>query len=149
MSMQSTIIYGHGFEIHGEDKALIAFISNHRKTIKQLCRGEELLKYIADGGCTVIDDFFDMECEESGREGVYSIVSNVMRLETGIRFQYEPGDCECGSTDTILLAECMPWQMNDREKELTEEDLDAIVKKYVDELGIVTTQGFLGVEYYG
>ena len=42
-----------------------------------------------------------------------------------------------------------PWLFNETEKELTEEKLSNICKKYMDELGITDNPDYLNLEYYG
>ena len=49
----------------------------------------------------------------------------------------------------LYFDEKYPWLLNEPEKELTEEKLSNICKKYMDELGIADDPDFLELEYYG
>lgn len=152
MSMSSSFIYGYGFELTCIDENIISFVKNHKDSF---CKSdyekglyEDLLNYIEKEN--TLDDFFaDYFCDTSGREGNGAVISNIMQRETGISFQYECGDEECGSHPSVLLAETCPWYYNKIEKSLTEGGLNRICKKYMKELGIQLEPKYLGIEYYG
>lgn len=149
MSASTAIIYGYGFGIDVTDEILVEFAKNHRDTVNNGI-GRKLLAYIDDGNTNISEKFSTVPCGVNGKEGIYSLVSNVMRLETGINFQYEPGDSDCDCYDTILLAESMPWEMNDLERGLTEETLKSIMRPYMDELGYKDKEpDYVKMEYYG
>lgn len=71
-----------------------------------------------------------------------------MYRETGVRFEYQPGQSNCESYPSVLFIEGYPWTYNDIEKELTEEKLDKICKKYINELNTDMTPDYLEMEYY-
>ena len=72
-----------------------------------------------------------------------------MSRETGIRFDYQPGQEDCGGSPHILVAECMPWELNEKEKALTQEKLDCILTLYMRELSLNGEPGEVSLEYYG
>ena len=72
-----------------------------------------------------------------------------MSRETGIRFEYQQGQLDCGSEPSVLFAECCPWGYNEAERNLTENDLFKICKKYMDELEIKMDPCYLKIEYFG
>ena len=152
MSMKTDVIYGYGFEIHADEKTIMEFVRKHSSTIvkRKNNRELELMEECHNGNYEGIkEDYCDIECDLTGHGGLYAIISNIMTSETGIRFQYECGDCDCNSDESIMFCPVYPWQCNEKEKCLTEEQLEKIVNKYVEELGIITTVGYLEVEYFG
>lgn len=158
MSNRTDITYGYGFSIQNvTEKALAAFILKHREVFsadeeeKDACDLAELVlknKTVEDELFIYFDDY---ENDNSGHTGFGSAISNIMSRETEIGFTYE----ESTSFDRyaekyILFPECYPWQLNDKEKELTEESLFAIMAKYVMELHLdVDDIDYHDVEYYG
>lgn len=97
-----------------------------------------------------LEDFFeDYSCDNTGMEGIGAVIANIMSRETGIRFAYCQPDGDCDTLASIVFDEKYPWSFNETEKELTEEKLSNICKKYMDELGIVDNPDYLDLEYYG
>lgn len=87
----------------------------------------------------------------SWQAGIGALVSNIMTEETGIRFKYQisigQDDCD---VPWILFSEALPWNFNQKEKELTAETLENIMTRYMTELDICPDKiGFQTVEYYG
>lgn len=153
MSMKTWIVYGMGFEVNCSDEALVNFIKKHKTAF---CGTEEEVRLFAELRECVpdifyLDDIFELyECDVSGCAGPGAAISNIMSRETGISFEYQPGDIDCGSNHTVLLTESMPWHYSEEDKELTEDKLIAILRKYAAELGINKNDvGFCEVEYYG
>lgn len=95
------------------------------------------------------DLFKDYSCDNTGTEGVGAVIANIMSRETGIEFAYCQPDANCDTPASIIFDEKYPWLLNETEKELTEEKLSNICKKYMDELGIADDPDFLELEYYG
>lgn len=120
MSMRSSFIYGYGFNCNCDDGALVDFIKKHKYS-----------------------------CDNNGIEGIGSVIANIMSRETGIRFIYCPPDDECNTFASVVFEQGYPWQLNESEKELTEEKLSNICKKYMDELRITDVPDYLELEYYG
>ena len=151
MSMSTTIVYGYGFPADTVlDRNLRQFILNHAETIRSNHEeyAAELIEFAAtDFGETVEDAFCDITCEESQQEGALAIVSNTMSEETGIGFEYQPGQEDCDSVPTILLTSALPWLYSEREKSLTMQEADQIMASYMSELGVPGEPGEISVEY--
>lgn len=152
MSMESNIIYGFGFNCDCDDDKLIDFVKMHKnafcKSKAETQMYKEMLKYTENQ--YDLEDFFDRySCESNGMEGNGAVISNIMSRETGIRFMYCPPDGDCDTYASVLFELGYPWSFNTVEKELTKEKLFDICKKYIDELGIITTPNYLELEYYG
>ena len=152
MSMGSSFIYGYGFNCDCEDKKLIDFIKTHKETF---CKSEieaklydEMLRYTENE--YDLEDFFGYySCESNGIEGNGAVISNIMSRETGIRFMYCQPDGNCDTWASIVFKEGYPWQLNEVEKNLTEEKLGEICMRYMEELGILELPDYLSLEYYG
>jgi hypothetical protein len=152
--MRSSFVYGYGFivdEIY--DNVLIEFIKNHMRTFcasdieKEMY--EEMLEYTKEE--YDLEDFFESySCDCTGMEGRGAVISNIISRETGIRFDYQRGDGECNSYPSVLFVESYPWNLNEKEKNLTVESLTEIVLPYVEELGLKKNNiDALEIEYYG
>ena len=72
-----------------------------------------------------------------------------MSEETGIGFEYQPGQEDCDSGPTILLTSALPWMFNDVEKALNLERANSIMSAYMAELGIPGEPEDISVEYFG
>lgn len=157
MSMSTSIVYGFGFVMDGvTDKKLIDFIKNHKDIFCKSPTEKEMFNEILNMSEKEIDmygldDYFEnYSCNCSGQEGRGAVISNIISRETDISVQYEMGDEECYSYPSVLLAECMPWHLNEKEKSLTKESLTEILLPYVEELGLKKKDiECLKIEYYG
>lgn len=151
MSMQSSIVYGYGFQATCiADERLRSFILAHAATIRENHDdyADDLLDFAAnDFSASVEDAFCDLECEESQQQGALAIVSNTMSEETGIGFEYQPGQSDCDSEPTILLTSALPWMFNDAEKALNLERANTIMSAYMAELGIPGEPADISAEY--
>lgn len=163
MSFSVDHVYGYGFEIsfggdNFDSKKFFDFLRNHKETIKDLYDGESLLKFIEQENPDIdefCEEFADREnCEGYGYNTARNIVADIMNKETGIRFTNQL-DME-SDTEYVMLPECMPWLMNEKEKALTEKDLHNICVKYCSEIGLPTEEehegqifGMQKVEYFG
>lgn len=79
----------------------------------------------------IVDTIEDYEYE-TGLMGLGAILCEVMNdCEEGIRFDLVD---DFDGMQFVLLMEGYPWQMTDREREPTRDELDKIFKKYCDEL---------------
>ena len=68
--------------------------------------------------------------------------------ETGIVFEYRHSQDE-DEDDAIILPQMYPWQMNDKEKQLSQEDIENICKQYIEDLGNQLKPDFIRLEYFG
>lgn len=134
MSMQSNCVYGIGFNTDTITKeALLAFINKHS----------------TDKAIENIDELLDIECMVTGQRGLHAIIANIMNEETGIQFQYEPGQEDTDSSPAVLFAPMYPWHMNFTEKLLSMPKLLEIIKPYMKELGVEGEPDEIRVEYFG
>lgn len=162
MSFSTDHVYGYGFEISfaGEDfdsKKFFDFLKNHSETIKSLYDGEKILKFIKAKNPD-LDKFCEEFADRQGLEGGYNtarnIVADIMNKETGLRFSNQ---LDMNSDDEfVMLTECMPWLLNEKERNVTEKELNDICVKYMTEIGLPTEENFEGqligmqkVEYFG
>ena len=159
MSCSTDVVYGYGFELGTLDKDLFAaFFKNHQNTLRK----EDYYKKYCDAFEKLSESDFEIadlekvfggfSCAASGSNGLGAVVSSVMYLETGIRFEYQPGQAECDGEASVLFTETYPWNLNEVERELTEDAIRDICEKYMTELGIPCSEnmpGFLRIEYYG
>lgn len=152
MSMRSSFIYGFGFNSDCNEGKLIDFIKNHKETFCESDKEKELYEEILDyteNEYDLKDLFEDYSCDNTGTEGVGAVIANIMSRETGIEFVYCQSDANCDTPASVVFDEKYPWLLNETEKELTEEKLSNICKKYMDELGITDDPDYLELEYYG
>lgn len=154
MSCSTDVVYGYGFEVKNLDKDLFAdFFKNHQNTLRK----EDYYKKYCDAFEKLSESDFEMAdlekvfgsfaCEPSGLNGLGAVVSSIMYLETDIRFEYQPGQAD--EQPSVLFSETYPWNFNEVERELTEDAIREICKKYMTELGIPCTKnmpGFLRIE---
>ena len=159
MSCSTDVVYGYGFELGTLDKDLFAaFFKNHQNTLRK----EDYYKKYCDAFEKLSESDFEIadlekvfggfSCAASGSNGLGAVVSSVMYLETGIRFEYQPGQAECDGEASVLFTETYPWNLNEVERELTEDAIRDICEKYMTELGILSNENmpdFLRVEYFG
>ncbi len=153
MSMETSFVYGCGFEISSvKTETIVRFIKNHKKafceTVSDPALYDELVK------TEDIDEARELlescTCIISGREGMYSVVSNIISSETGISFQYEPGQDDCIGEASILLSDTMPWSLNKKEMDLTWKSFVDVLTPYVKELGLdQSVIGRVEIEYFG
>lgn len=152
MSMRSCFVYGYGFNSDCDEEKLIDFIKEHKESFCKSDREKELYKemlHYTENEYDLEDFFEDYSCDNTGVKGIGAVIANIMSRETGIRFAYCQPDGDCDTLASIVFDEKYPWSFNETEKELTEEKLSNICKKYMDELGIVDNPDYLDLEYYG
>jgi len=150
--MRSSFVYGYGFNSDCDEEKLIDFIKEHKETFCESDREKELYKEMLDyteNEYDLEDLFEDYSCDNTGMEGMGAVIANIMSRETGIRFAYCQPDGDCDTLASVVFEERYPWMVNETEKELTEEKLSNICKKYMDELGITENPDYLNLEYYG
>ena len=152
MSMRSSFVYGFGFNCDCDEEKLIDFIKNHKeafcKTDGEKEMYEEMLDYTEKE--YDLEDFFEnYECDSNGLEGIGAVIANIMSRETGIRFDYCMPDGDCNTLASVVFETGYPWQLNETEKNLTEEKLKEICKTYMDEIGLIDEPDYLELEYFG
>jgi len=163
MSFNVDNVYGYGFEVsfggdNFDSKKFFGFLRNHKETIKGLYDGESIIKFIENENPDIDDfceEFADREnCEGYGYNTAKNIIADIMNKETGIRFTNQL-DMD-SDKEFVMLPECMPWLLNEKEKALTEKDLHDICVKYCSEIGLPTEEeregqifGMQKVEYFG
>ena len=134
----------YGFNSNCDEEKLIDFIKEHKEAFCKSDREKKLyndmLNY-TESEYNLEDFFEDYSCDNTGMTGLGAVIANIMSRETGIRFAY----CQ---PESIVIDEKYPWLFNETEKELTEEKLSNICKKYMDELGVVDNPDYLNLEYY-
>ena len=149
--MSRSFIYGYGFNSDCDEEKLIEFIKTHKDTFCKSDKEKKLYKDMlsyAEKKYDLEDFFAYYSCDNMDTEGIGAVIANIMSRETGIRFTYCPSG-DCCLHDSIVFKEKYPWQINESEKELTEEKLLNICKKYMNELGITNSPDYLSLEYYG
>jgi len=137
MSMSTSISYGYGITVPAiKDKTIKEFIVNHKETAEKLPGGEEILDYINATDESDLDfmvEFSEYEC--NGMQGFPGFIADIMSAETGISFEYLPSqDDDEGDEDYIMLVEGMPWNFNEKERNLTKEEFNEIISRYTKEL---------------
>ena len=147
MSSEASVAYGYGFELGSlvTDKELAKkFICQHQHKVSK-DNAKEIGKVIHR--MEHHGDIMDYDDENTINPEILDMIATIMFWETGIRFEYEIGE-DGVSNPAIIFPVKYPWQLNETEKSLTEKSLNKIVRKYVDELGIITTVGYISVEYF-
>lgn len=152
--MKTSVAYGYGFYCDCSEEKLIDFIKNHKETFCKSNAEEELFKEMFDRTKNEYDLeylFKDYGCKSTGVCGIGAVIANIMSRETGIRFDYCEPDEACGTPASVMFGSGYPWQLTEAEKNLTEEKLESMCRKYAEELGIDVTEniGYLALEYCG
>ena len=149
MGMNNDCLYGYGFSIYATDEELKNFILKHKETISHLTDGSRLLAYVEE--CSdefnLKEDFYDYAPEHSSSEGIYGVIADVITRESGIQFEYHIAQED--QDDAILFPETYPWLLNEKEKSVTEKDLEEICYKYISDLGGELTPEYLRLEFWG
>lgn len=58
-------------------------------------------------------------------------------------------DGDCNTLASVVFETGYPWQLNETEKNLTEEKLKEICKTYMDKIGLIDEPDYLELEYFG
>lgn len=151
MSMRSSHIYGYGFNCDCKDEKLVNFIKAHKGTFCRTEEEKEIYNVLASEDELDLEELFKgYTCDSNSIEGgAEAVITNIMSRETGIRFIYCLPCEDCDTWASIMFAEGYPWQLNEAEKNLTEEKLQNICKQYMNELGITCEPNYLSLEYWG
>ena len=162
MSSRSWTESGIGFPIFTGDNCynVLEFFKNHEDSFKAVF-GEKTHKEVfcaldqleeaaeIDGEmdeeimCEGFDDIFDYNTAD--------FIASIINYECGIKgIQGFQSDGDCGTEETVMYTAGFPWQMSDKEKNLTSEMIEDILKKYAKELAIPEEEiGDQLLEYYG
>lgn len=150
MSMSSDMYHGYGFRFTCDEECVAEFIVLHRETFCQLEDGPKLYKEVEAKRQEHNLDLEEVFTNYGTSVGGYGCaVADIMTEETGIRFNYCPSDTNCGTDASIIFEQTYPWLLNDKEKNISEEELRCICRKFQTELGIEEDPDYLSLEYYG
>lgn len=150
MSMTTECIYGIGFQIKIEPDQLQKFLQNHRESLKQLKGIENVLE------CLDLDedDFedallgFEYWPNNGFGDSLTAIIADIMSVETGLPIAYYP-PAEDDDHESILYEQAYPWEMNDKERNLTKDELTTMFEKYAKELDSnIKVDDDIKLEYY-
>lgn len=158
MSMQTSITYGYGVNIDAicvELKAFLRFYEKHLpEDYKKMLETAESEGFDVENLNEENEEFTDWldeyvktegEYDISGCGSYYSVIAYVMRKETNIFIDEIRSEYDWA----IMHPETHPWYMNETEKNLTEEKLCEIFKKYFAELGVDVDPDYVQVESFG
>ena len=150
MSMQTECIYGIGFQIKIEPGELQKFLQDHRESLNQLKDVESVLE------CLDLDedDFedallgFEYWPNNGFGDSLTAIIADIMSVETGLPIAYYP-PAEDDDHESILYEQAYPWEMNDKERNLTKDELTTMFEKYAKELDSnIEVDDDIRLEYY-
>ena len=151
-------MYGIGFEVNKvKTLAIVDFIKNHKEAFCQSETEEQIFNNLENTNNGIfaynyMEEFFNdygYACDCSGAEGFGAVISNIMSRETGVIFEYQQGQDDCGSVPTVMFSNYPVWCYNETEKNLTEDKFYEICDKYMQELGLEGRAGCMEVEYFG
>lgn len=150
MSMQTECIYGIGFQIKIELDQLQKFLQDHRESLNQLKGVESVLKCLDSDE----DDFEDALLSfkywpnNGFGDSLTAIIADIMSVETGLPIAYYP-PAEDDDHESILYEQAYPWEMNDKERNLTKDELTTMFEKYAKELDSnIEVDDDIRLEYY-
>lgn len=116
------------------------FIKNHIVNLKEKASKSEAAEWLLNGcnGYLASDNLKDADtCLNSGIITPAAFLSNIMFLETGIRFSaYNDAENYNVSAGVVMFEENFPWLMTEFERNMTKQVLDDIFAKYIAELGM-------------
>lgn len=116
------------------------FIKNHIANLEEKAEKSEAAEWVLKGCKDYLasDDLTNADvCLNSGIATPAAFLSNIMFLETGIRFSaYNDAEDYDVSAGTVMFEENFPWLMTEFERNMTKQVLDDIFVKYIAELGM-------------
>ena len=141
MSHQTWITYGYGVctdDIKTTPEKLLKLATMQPDTLKNV---REYLSEVHPNGYKdedlTLEDFDDLEGDYCERAVTY-ILNNVIReIPVVYADDYDGGEY-------LLYCAKYPWYMSEKEKNLTEEDINAIFRKYIQ----ILTDEPVKVDYY-
>ena len=150
MSMQTDYIYGIGFQIKIEPDQLQKFLQNHKESIEKIKGAGSIL------GCLDLDEDafedvlngFEYWPNNGFGDSLTAIIADIMSIETGLPIAYYT-PAEDDDHESILYEQAYPWEMNDKERNLTKDELTAMFEKYAKELDSnIEVDDDIRLEYY-
>ena len=116
------------------------FIKNHVASLEEKVKKSEAIEWVLKGCKTYLasDVLVNVDtCLNSGIITPAAFFSNIMFLETGVRFSaYNDAEDYDVSAGVVMFEENFPWLMTEFEKNMTKQVLDDIFAKYIAELGM-------------
>lgn len=158
MSMQTSIVRGYGVDYSDLDnintEKVLNFIKNHNSNLYENMM-EAVIgcndNYTEEDCVEWLMENMDRELIEEFEEWEYvrcAIIADIMRRETDISFEFLVGNDPIAYNQAILLPTLMPYQYSEKERVLTEEEMEEIFKKYFGELGIDVSPDIVDIFYY-
>ena len=135
MSTQIECIYGIGFQIKIEPDQLQKFLQNHKESLNQL-KGVESVIECLDLDEDAFEDAllgFEYWPNNGFGDSLTATIADIMSVETGLPIVYYP-PTEDDDHESILYERAYPWEMNDKERNLTKDELITMFEKYAKEL---------------
>lgn len=81
-------------------------------------------------------------------DSLTAIIADIMNIETGLPIAYYP-PAEDDDQESILYEQTYPWEMNDKERNLTKDKLITMFEKYAKELDSnIEVDDAIMLEYY-
>ena len=150
MSTQTDYIYGIGFQIKIKPNRLQKFLQDHKESIEQIKGAESVLECLNLDENAFEDAFHGFEYWPNNGFGdsLTAIIADIMSVETGLPIAYYPLT-ENGDQESILYERAYAWEMSDKEKNLTKDELTAMFEKYAKELDSnIEVDDDIRLEYY-
>lgn len=135
MSCDITYIKGYGWNISADNENVKAFICNHMNTIENIYNNDSVQKIknaAFDIAANILEELDDIEDINTVATGAYTIVAAVMAKETELPIEYIPSGEQ--NDPAVILSDKISWEMNEKEKSLTEKEFEDIFIKYMKEL---------------
>ena len=150
MSTQTDYIYGIGFQIKIKPDRLQKFLQDHKENIEQIKGAESVLECLNLDENAFEDAFHGFEYWPNNGFGdsLTAIIADIMSVETGLPIAYYT-PAEDDDHESILYEQAYPWEMNDKERNLTKDELITMFEKYAKELDSnIEVDDDIRLEYY-
>lgn len=149
-------IYGYGFEVDGlaltkfkdyiqQNKAiLVSALANQKDCTEE--ESQSIIDIISstDNYMDIIDSLDSSVLEDpvTGEESIFTFIAMIMTEKTGIRFGFHEDyipDNTTGENSYIMFDVRAPWDLNNKERNITEDKLVAIINDVATDLNLPTT----------
>ena len=152
MSMSTWTVDGYGVsddDLCPSVDAQIAFIKKFLPEVyeEMQSEGEDACDMSNTSECLdFCQDWINDYEDDQGNTGICVLFAEAINaFEDGFYVEYLRQDY-----GAVMYCQGMPWQMSERVKAMTEEDMAAVFKKYLKELGLENVQlGMQSVEFFG
>ena len=150
MSMQSWSEYGYGFPVYTGDNTPVIwdFIRSHKDTIPSYAATIQRIEQEAEGLdeeelTDLLDESFDWRVGE--------VIAQIMQAQTGLKlFEGFPACSDCDTDDVVMYVPAYPWNIPEKDKNVTQQQIHEICEWYCKKLEIPTTSiDFQNLEYFG